>query len=207
MRVSSFVKLGFVVGVVTALAGCGQITKPIIDSNGQNNLVTEVIASNKDKIKTDGTVAINVEVNPSEKGGHVFDAAIIKESLSSYLAKKDIKLDDNSHNKYTLKLISFTAIEPSQYKKANGESIGSVGSMVTGQSLGSSVGIIAGEALLEKIFSSQDYLCTSSFEIIDDNNVTRTSVSITSNPSPIKQNTESTNYYYVPKAVSEFFVK
>lgn len=207
MSVSSMVKIGLVVGAIAVLAGCGQISNPIIDSNSKNNLVTEVVVSNKDKIKTDGTVAINIEINASEKGGHIFDAAVIKENLASYLAKKDIKLDDNSPNKYTLKLLSFTAVEPSQYKKANGESIGSVGAMVTGQSLGSSIGIIAGEALLEKMFSTQYYLCTSSYEVLDASNTVKTQVSVTTNPSRIQNNTESSNYYYIPKSVSEFFIK
>lgn len=194
MSVSSMVKMGLVVGAMAVLTGCGQISNPIIDSNGKNNLVTEVIVSNKDKIKTDGTVAINIEINASEKGGHIFDAAVIKENLASYLAKRDIKLDDNSPNKYTLKLLSFTAVEPSQYKKASGESIGSVGAMVTGQSIGSSVGIIAGEALLEKMFSTQYYLCTSSYEVLDASNTVKTQVSVTTNPSRIQNNTESSNY-------------
>lgn len=207
MSVSSMVKIGLVVGAIAVLAGCGQISNPIIDSNSKNNLVTEVVVSNKDKIKTDGTVAINIEINASEKGGHIFDAAVIKENLASYLAKKDIKLDDNSPNKYTLKLLSFTAVEPSQYKKASGESIGSVGAMVTGQSLGSSVGIIAGEALLEKMFSTQYYLCTSSYEVLDASNTVKTQVSVTTNPSTIKQKAESANSYYIPKSLSEFFIK
>ena len=206
MSVSSMVKMGLVVGAMAVLTGCGQISNPIIDSNGKNNLVTEVIVSNKDKIKTDGTVAINIEINASEKGGHIFDAAVIKENLASYLAKKDIKLDDNSPNKYTLKLLSFTAVEPSQYKKASGESIGSVGAMVTGQSLGSSVGIIAGEALLEKMFGDTKYLCTTSYEILDKNNVAKTSVSITGNPVTIQQSTNNANKFFIPLSASEFFI-
>ncbi|MCH9743259.1 MAG: hypothetical protein K0U21_08645 [Proteobacteria bacterium] len=206
MNVSNLVKIGFLVGVMGMMTGCGQITKPIIDSSN-NNLVTEVVVSSRDKIKTDGTVAINIDINTSEKGGHVFNSSVIKENLEKYLAKKDIKLDDSSPNKYTLKILSFTAVEPSQYKKANGESIGSLGSMVTGQNLGSSAGVIAVESILEKTLSPQDYLCTTTYQILDKNQAVKTSVSVTSNPNWLKNLVKDVNTYYTPMSASEFFVK
>jgi hypothetical protein len=206
MSVSNMVKMGLVVGAMAVLTGCAGTTS-IINEGAKNNSTTEVVVSNRDKIKTDGTVAIKIDVNASEKGGHVFDAAVIKENLAKYLAKRDITLDDNASNKYTLKLTSFTAVEPSQYKKASGESVGSVYSTVSGQSVGSATGILVGEALLEKMFGDTKYLCTVSYEILDTNNSVKTSVSITSNLGTIKQNTNDTNKYYVPLSASEFFIK
>lgn len=206
MNVSSMVKMGLVLGSMAVLVGCSG-TPSIINEGSKNNGTTEVVVSNRDKIKTDGTVAINIEINALEKGGHIFDATVIKENLASYLAKRDIKLDDNSPNKYTLKILSFTAVEPSQYKRANGESIGSVGAMVTGQSLGSSVGIIAGEALLEKMFGDTNYLATTRYEILDANKSTKTMVAVTGVPMWLKNNIKETNSYYTPFSASEFFIK
>jgi hypothetical protein len=206
MSVSSMVKMGLVVGAMAILTGCAG-TPSIINEGAKNNGTTEVIVSNRDKIKTDGTVAIKIDINASEKGGHIFDAAVIKENLASYLAKRDIKLDDNSPNKYTLKMLSFTAVEPSQYKKASGESIGSVGSMVTGQSVGSATGILIGEALLEKMFSEQDYLCTTTYQILDESKTLKTNVSVTSDPNWLKNGVKHANTYYTPLSVSEFFIK
>lgn len=206
MNISSMVKMGLVLGSMAVLTGCAS-TSSIIDNGAKNNRITDVVVSNRDKIKTGGTVAINIDINPSEKGGHVFDTAVIKQNLAEYLAKRDIKLDDSSSNKYTLKLLSFTAVEPSQYKKASGESVGSVYSTVSGQSLGSAAGILVGEALLEKMFGSQNYLCTTSYEILDSQNTVKTNVSVTGVVNSLKNNIEANNDYRIPLSVSEFFIK
>lgn len=206
MNVSSMVKMGLVLGSMAVLVGCSG-TPSIINEGSKNNGTTEVVVSNRDKIKTDGTVAINIEINALEKGGHIFDATVIKENLASYLAKRDIKLDDNSPNKYTLKLLSFTAVEPSQYKKASGESIGSVYSTVSGQSVGSAAGIMIGEALLEKMFGDARYLSTTSYEILDSNNTLKTKISITGNPVTVKQSVNNANSFFIPLSASEFFIK
>lgn len=205
MNASSMTKMALVVGAMAVLSGCS--TTSIINEGAKNNGTSEVVVSNRDKIKTDGRVAINIEVNPSEKGSHVFDTAVIKQNLADYLAKRDIKLDDSSNNKYTLKLLSFTAVEPSQYKKTNSESVGSVYSTVSGQSVGSAAGIMLGEALLEKMFGDAKYFSTTTYEILDDNKNLKTKVSVTGNLVTVKQSVNNANTFFVPLSASEFFIK